>query len=140
MAPRLFGILILLVALPLLGCSDNDEPPTVEEKVVFCRDLRNVEASLAKVREDAVAALLPANQAAFQNTVQSARADMDALASSATELEGGSDAVAELRLDVQTFRATLATPDIAAVLPQLQRQAEEIQRDLAAIGAENQCP
>jgi len=140
MGLRLVGIVIVLVTLPFFGCGDDDEPPTVEERAAFCDDLKNVQASLREVREDAVPALLPGNQAAFQNTVQAARADMDALASSARELEGGSDAVAELRLDVQEFRATLATPDLLAVLPQLQRQADEIQNDLTVIGAQNGCP
>jgi hypothetical protein len=65
---------------------------------------------------------------------------MDALAASARELEGGSDAVAELRLDVQQFRAILATPDLISVLPQLRVSADMIAEDLEQIGAENRCP
>ena len=137
---KLITMLIVLGAVLLMSCGDDESPPTAEERATFCRDLDNAQQSLGEVIESAPAALLPANQAAFQDTLQKARADVDALDSSARELEGGSDAVAELRLDVQEFRAIMATPDLARVAPQLQRKADEIQADLQAIGDENRCP
>jgi hypothetical protein len=137
---KALSVLMMLAMVPLLVSSDDDSPPTVEERATFCQDLENVVESLAEVREGAVAALLPANQAAFQDSLQRARANIDALESSARELEGGSDAVAELRLDVQQLRATLAQPDLLQVIPMLQFEIAGIEEDLRDIAQENQCP
>jgi hypothetical protein len=130
----------MIVGAALLACGDDDEPPTASEVATFCNDLEDVQRSLQQVREDAPGAVLPGNQAAFQTTLERTRADVNALESSARELEGGSDAVAELRLDVQDFRGILAQPDLLAVMPQLQRKADEIASDLEAVGDDAQCP
>jgi hypothetical protein len=130
--------------LVFAACSDDDDetqaPMSAEERTAFCRDLANVQESLADVRQQMPGAVISANQAAYQDALQKARADVNALDSSARELEGGSDLVADLREDIDEYRRLLATPDLISVAPQLQQQAEVIADDLDQLSASAQCP
>jgi hypothetical protein len=137
----LIGIAGSVLVLACGGDGDeNTTPPTAQEQATFCRDVEAAQDSLADVRDSLPSALIPANQAEFQSTVQTARADLNSLDSSARELEGGSDQVADLRQSIQDFQRLLATPDLIPVIPQLRDQAQVIQEDLRELRATGGCP
>ena len=140
------GALLLLSMLILGGCSDDEgtptssaEAPSDETQATYCRNVSDVRGSLGKVREGLPGALVQANPAGFQTTLQQASTDIDSLDSAARTIPGGPEGVAALRKDLDEYQALLATPDLVSVLPQLQQQSDEIAKDLTQLNAMGNC-
>jgi hypothetical protein len=127
-----FGSLAAVAFISGLACSDDDEPEgagagQASNRSAVCRDIAATRASL----EDAVTSAVTLNAAGVQDALQQTRANVDSLATSARESEGGSPSgVEDLVEDVQEFRRLLATPNLLPVLPDLRQQAETIRQDL----------
>jgi outer membrane murein-binding lipoprotein Lpp len=133
---------LALIAGPgLLACYDDDggsDGAGASDRAAVCRDVQEMRHSLEQIVDAAASGDL----AALQDARQSARADIDALDSSARELEGGggSEEVTTLRQDIQEFLRLLATPNLITVLPELAAQVATIEDDLDALAESAGCP